>query len=102
MITSFEFLYEIRFKIFLNTLIKNEIQNKNALNFVKRRNLIRNEIYDAIKLIQIKMTIIFDNKHRSSQLIESIYLKMTKVDEINYHLFKTFFFHQKNEFISHN
>ena len=60
------------------------------LNFLKKRKQLRNEIYDVIKLIQVKMILIFDKKHRSSRFENSVYFKLTKIENVEYHIFKTF------------
>ena len=57
-----------------------------AIDFINQRQTLRNEVYDVIQLAQTKMTIIYDNKHRTSNLHDSIFLKMIKVSEIDYHI----------------
>ena len=36
------------------------------------------------------MILIFDKKHRSSRLENSMYFKLTKIENVEYHIFKTF------------
>ena len=55
--------------------------------FIERRTELRKKIHDAIKLAQTKMTIDFDKKHKSFNLIESIYIKLAKIERSNYHIF---------------
>ena len=65
--------------------------DKKSLVFLKRRMQLRNEIYDVVKLTQVKMILIFDAKHKSPHLESSIYLKLVKVDNVEYYLLKTLF-----------
>ena len=58
--------------------------------FIEKRTKLRKKIHDAIKFVQTKMTIDFDKKHKSFNLIESIYIKLTKIERSNYHIFHTF------------
>ena len=46
---------------------------------------------NAVKLAQIKMSILFDKKHRSFHLKEKVYLKLIKVKRIDYHVSNQFF-----------
>ena len=64
--------------------------DKNALFFIKKRTKLRKKIHDAIKFVQTKMTINFDKKHKLFNLIKSIYIKLTKIERSNYHIFYAF------------
>ena len=86
----FEILYEVKSRkrfIAFTIFFKND---KNALFFIERRTKLRKKIHDAIKFVQTKMTIDFDKKHKSFNLIESIYIKLTKIERSNYYIFHAF------------
>ena len=88
--TSFEMLYEIKSKI---SLLKHltEISNMNANDFLKNRQQIKSHITDCLSLTQVKMTILFDVKHKSLDLSEKVYLKLAKTEKSKYHLSRTSF-----------
>ena len=65
-------------------------ENQKSSDFLKRRQEIRNDVNDVIKLAQTRMIIQYDAKHKSSNLSESVYLKMRKTDSSDYHLLKSF------------
>ena len=52
-----------------------------------RRKVIRNEVYEIIKFAQIKMTFIYNIKHRVFNLFEKVYLKIMRTENVNYHFF---------------
>ena len=85
--TLFEVLYEIKSRKRLIALTISFKNDKNVLFFIERRTELRKKIHDAIKLAQTKMTIDFDKKHKSFNLIESIYIKLAKIERSNYHIF---------------
>ena len=58
--------------------------------FIEKRTELRKEIHDAIKLAQAKMTIDFDKKHKSPNLIESVYIKLAKIERSSYYIFYAF------------
>ena len=89
-IISFELLYEIKSRESLVDLISIKLDSI-AIDFINQRQTLRNEIYDAIQLAQTRMIIIYDNKHRTSNLHDSIFLKMIKMSEIDYHIFDSSF-----------
>ena len=60
-----------------------------AKEFVVRREIIRNEVYETIKFAQIKMTFIYNVKYRIFNLFEKIYLKMMRTKNVDYHLFNS-------------
>ena len=84
-IISFELLYEIKSRESLVDLISIKLDSI-AIDFINQRQTLRNEIYDAIQLAQTRMTIIYDSKHRTSNLHDSIFLKIIKMSEIDYHI----------------
>ena len=66
---------------------------------MKRRIQLRNKIYDVVKLAQTKIILIFDAKYRSFYLENSIYLKLIKIDDVEYYLLKiSFLFIKKIDF----
>ena len=67
----FEILYDVKSRETLNLLTISIKQNDDVTNFIQNRINFRNEIYDAIKFAQIKMSFVFDNKHRSFNFIKS-------------------------------
>ena len=87
--TSFELLYDVKFKKIITFLLYIFKINAFAKRFVVRREIIRNEIYEIIKFIQIKMIFIYDVKHRIFNLFEKVYLKMMRTKNVNYHLFNS-------------
>ena len=63
--------------------------------FIEKRTKLHKKIHDAIKFAQTKMTIDFNKKHKSFNLIESIYIKLTKIDQSNYHISQSSFLSTK-------
>ena len=51
----------------------------------------RNETYEVIKIIQTKMTFIYDRHHKISKLFRKIFIKMIKTEEIEYKLLNNSF-----------
>ena len=68
------------------------ISNKDSTiaNFLKFKKTTRNEIFNVIKFVQIKMIIRYDNKHKILNLVEKMYLKLTKIEKIRYYISKSF------------
>ena len=91
----FEILYEIKSRKKFTTFTIFFKNDKNVLFFIEKRTKLRKKIHDTIKLVQTKMTIDFDKKHKSFNLIESIYIKLTKIDRSNYHIFQSSFLSTK-------
>jgi hypothetical protein len=90
-ITSFEVLYDVKLRDFLMKLTsKTNFENKEEIQFLKTRQEIKNDVINAIKLTQTKMTVFYNNKHRSTKLKKKVYIKMFKVDTLDYHLLKSF------------
>ena len=88
--SPFEILYNIKFRNSLLIIIKtNKSQKK--INFMKKKRQIRFNVIDVVKLAQVKMSILFDKKHRSFHLKEKIYFKLIKIKRINYHVSNQFF-----------
>ena len=48
--------------------------------------MFRNKIYNAIKFTQIKITILYNTKHRELDLYDSVYIKIIKIKKIKYYL----------------
>ena len=97
-IISFELLYEIKFFEMLKLLTFFTKSNDNVVNFLAKKTQFRNEIYDNVKLTQIKMILFFDDKHRIFNLIDFVYLKLTKINRSKYHVFDfSFIFVKKVE-----
>ena len=61
------------------------------MNFLKIKRQIRNDVTNAMHLTQTRMTIFWNEKHKSSELHDKIFLKMTKQKIINYHFLKSNF-----------
>ncbi len=93
-ISSFEILYDVLSKISLLKFITAK-SNVNAKNFLKQRNRIRQNIKNFLRLIQTRMTIIFDVKHKSFRLERKMFLKMTKLKKSEYHVFNQSFLSSK-------
>ena len=88
--SSFEILYDIKLRDSLLIIIKtNEFQKK--IDFIKKKRQIRFDVIDVVKLAQVKMSILFDKKHRSFHLKEKIYFKLIKIKRIDYHVSNQFF-----------
>ncbi len=84
-ISSFEMLYDVKFKISLLKLITAE-SNVDVKNFLKQRNRIRQNIMNFLRLTQARMTMIFDVKHRFFRFERKIFLKVTKSEKSEYHV----------------
>jgi hypothetical protein len=90
-ITSFEVLYDVKLKdSFMILISKTNFENKEEIQFLKTRQEIRNDVINAVKLTQTKMTVLYDNKHKSAEFKEKVYIKMFKVDTLDYSLSKSF------------
>ena len=87
---SFEVLYGIKFKNSLLIIIRtDEFQKK--IDFIKKKRQIRFDVINVVKLAQVKMSILFDKKHRSFHLKKKIYFKLIKIKQIDYHVSNQFF-----------
>ena len=78
-ISFFEILYDVKFRNSLTAIIRKNVF-KIETNFLKNRKQIRLNTIDAIKLAQTRMIIQFDKKHKSFDMTNKVYLKMTKID----------------------
>ncbi len=76
----------MKFKISLLKLITAE-SNVDVKNFLKQRNWIRQDIMNSLRLIQTRMTMIFDVKHKFLRFERKMFLKMTKSKKSEYHVF---------------
>jgi hypothetical protein len=79
-------LYDVKFKISLLKFITAK-SNVDVKNFLKQRNRIRQDIMNSLRLIQTRMTMIFDVKHRFFRFERKIFLKVTKSKKSEYHVF---------------
>jgi hypothetical protein len=84
-ISSFEILYDVLSKLSLLKSIAAE-SNLDAKNFLKQRNRIRQNIMNFLRLIQTRMTMIFDVKHRFFRVERKMFLKITKSKKSEYHV----------------
>ncbi len=84
-ISSFEVLYDVKFKISLLKFITAEA-NVDVKNFLKQRNRIRQNTMNSLRLTQTRMTMIFDVKHKSFRLERKMFLKVTKSKKSDYHV----------------
>ena len=84
----FEILYDVKSRNSLTAIIRKNVF-KVKTNFLKNRKQIRLNTIDAIRLIQTRMIIQFDKKHKSLDMTNRIYLKMTKIDQSEYPIFKS-------------
>ena len=89
-IISFELLYEIKSRESFVDLISIKLDSI-VVDFINQRQILRNEIHDAIQFAQTRMIIIYNSKHRTSNLHNSIFLKMIKMSEIDYHILDSSF-----------
>ena len=97
-IISFELFYEIKFFEILKFLTLFTKSNNNVVNFLTKKTQFRNKSYNNIKLTQIKIILFFDDKYRVFNLIDFVYLKLTKIDRSKYHVFDfSFIFVKKIE-----
>ena len=87
-ISFFEILYDVKFRNSLTAIIRKNIF-KVETNFFEKRKQIRLNTIDAIKLIQTRMIIQFDKKHKSFDMTNKIYLKMTKIKQSDYSISKS-------------
>jgi hypothetical protein len=84
-ISSFKVLYDVKFKISLLKLITAK-SNVDVKNFLKQRNRIRQNIMNSLKLTSMRMTMIFDVKHKSFRFEKKMFLKITKSKKSEYHV----------------
>ena len=85
-IISFKAFYKTKLKDFLiNIIFNNDLV---VTNFLKTREIIRNDTFDFIKLTKIKIIIKYDIKYQISNFIKNIYLKLIKMKKINYYILK--------------
>ena len=94
-IISFELLYEMKSREMLSSFIKTIKYDENVNIFIEIKNQFRNEVYDAIKLTQTKMTMFFDKKHKNFEFIDSTYIKLIKIETSKYHMSHIFSFSTK-------
>ena len=59
------------------------------MNFFEKKKRIRLDATNAIKMTQAKMSILWNIKHRSSNLIDRIYIKVAKQNHFDYHISKS-------------
>ena len=86
-ISSFEILYDVKSKNFLLKIIRrNQNLFSNEMNFFEIKKQIRLNVIDSIKMTQIKMSMLYDVKHRSSNLTDKIYIKIAKQNHFDYHI----------------
>ena len=98
-ITSFEIFYDVKSKKMLNFFMSFKNNDKIEIIFLKKKKQLKNEIYDIIKFAQIQMIFIFDKKYKSFRFENSMYFKLTKIDDTKYYIFKNFsLFIKKIEF----
>lgn len=84
--TSFKLLYDVTSRESLSRLQSFSHNNAIAMKFIANRQSLRNEVYDTIKFAQTRMTILYDSKHRELDLHDNVYIKMIKIEEIDYQL----------------
>ena len=84
-ISSFEILYDVKSRDSLFELIMKN-SSSNANDFLQFRKKIKNNVTNALTLIQTKMFIHFDRKHRFSDFKNKIFLKLFKTEKSKYHL----------------
>ena len=87
-ISFFEILYDVKLRNSLTAIIRKNIF-KVETNFFEKQKQIRLNTIDAVRLIQTRMIIQFDKKHKSFDMTNKIYLKMTKIKQSNYSIFKS-------------
>ena len=86
-VSPFEALYGVKPREFLANLVTG--QNPAAIDFLKSRETIRNDTFNAIQLAQTKMAVRYDSKHRVPDLVGNVYLKLAKTGDAGYHIPKT-------------
>jgi hypothetical protein len=84
-ISSFKLLYNVIFKISLLKFITTKT-NVDVKNFLKQKNRIRQNTMNSLRLIQTRMTMIFDVKQKISRFERKMFLKMTKSKKSDYHV----------------
>lgn len=86
----FEILYEVKpWDLLFNILWKDLFELKT--NFLKRRKQIKLNTINVVKLAQIKMTIQYNKNHKLFYLKDKVFIKMTKTDQVEYHILKSTF-----------
>ena len=86
----FEMLYDIKSRNPLAAIVRKKSFEK-KVNFLKNKKQIKMNAIDVFKMTQIKMIIQFDKSHKSFDLINKIYIKMTKTDHVEYSIPKSTF-----------
>ena len=84
----FEILYDVKSRNSLTAIIRKNVF-KIETNFLKNRKQIRLNTINAIRLIQVRIIIQFNKKHKSFDMTNKVYLKMTKIDQSKYSIFKS-------------
>ena len=75
-IISFKIFYKVESRDFLiNIIFNNDLI---ITNFLKTREIIRNNIFNFIKLTKIKIIIKYNVNYRISNFADNIYLKLIK------------------------
>ena len=87
-ILFFEILYNVKSRNSLTTIIRKNVF-KIKTNFLKNWKQIWLNTINAIRLIQTRMIIQFDKKHKSFDMTNKVHLKMTKIDQSKYSIFKS-------------
>ena len=83
--TSFESFYEIKSRDLLISIIKKESFSI-EVEFMDSRSQIRADFADVAHLIQVRMAVFGDKRHRLPELTNKVFLKMTQQGQVEYHL----------------
>ena len=86
--SPFEALYDVKPRDALMKIVRKELSNT-KMDFLKTKRQIRNDVTNAVHLAQTRMTIFWNEKHRSLELHDKVFLKMAKQKAIDYHLSKS-------------
>ena len=84
-VSPFEVFYDVKSKNPLMNIVRRKVST-DEMDFLEQKRQIKIDTIDVIKMIQIKMSILFDKKHRPSNLKGKVYLKLTKTKHVKYHV----------------
>ena len=87
-IISFKLLYDVKLRKILKVFQFFDKLKQNVIFFLIVANKFEKKTYKTIKLIQIKIFLIFDNKHRFLNLQNLIHLKLIKINDVENYISK--------------
>lgn len=88
--SPFEILYETRPKDPLLRIVrKDQDLFSQDVEFLKTWRQIRINAIDLVKMTQVRMIILWNYKHRPSNFVRKVYIKIAKQGQLRYHIFES-------------